>query len=457
MQRIAATLVLAATLGAQEPDRGRVVENVVTLSDPAQTYTLYLPPGYSENDRRPLLYIFDPGGRGTRATELFRDAAEEYRWIIISSNGTKSGDGPANDKALRAVLPEADRYATDARRRYASGMSAGAMLSWAVGSNTNLLAGVIGSGGRLVDNLPREKFNFAHYGFAGDTDFNHREMRLLDAELARHGKAAHRFETFEGDHRWMPPALAKNAVGWMELVAMKENRRVRDQALVDRLYANDLSAAAALESKGKRVEALDRYKAIVRTFDGLRPFEEARDGVARLERDPATKAEAKELMRWYAFEDRYLSEVVARMNVTFAALREEPAGGILGREVRLPELKSRAKRPDPEGLTARRLLATLYSQLSFVFVPALLERREPAIAVEAMRVAVEIRPDLWQAHYNLGAIAARAGMKKRALDSLEKAIELGMKDAALLAGDADFASVRDDERFRELAGRIAKP
>jgi predicted esterase len=430
MRRLLLILCIATRAAA-----GELMENVATRADPTQTYTLLLPRGYDADKKHPLLYVFDPRSRGRMAAEIFRGAADEYGWIVISSNQTRSDDdGAANDRAVRALLPEATRYATDPRRIYAAGFSGTAMLSWAIGIKSGLLAGVIGVGGRVIPEAPPAKFSFAHYGFAGDTDFNNRDMRIVDAQLEREGKA-HRFRQFTADHRWIGPDLAREAIEWMEVMAMKEERRARDAALIAAIYERDLAGARAMSGAG----ALRRYREIVRTFEGLHPLGDAKSAVTRLESDPAVKREWKEIASWDAFEERYLSEAVN-------AFREPD----LAHALRIPELQRRAKRDGIEGITARRILETVYTQTAFYLKRDLMQKREFERAAAILSVAVTIHPDRWPAWYNLGAAQARAGHRRKALESLEKAVASGFADRAMLLADEDFASLRGDPRFQAL-------
>ena len=156
MRRVAFLLLFATALAAAEPERGKLAENIASRLDPAQTYTLYLPNTYDAMKQQPLLFVFDPRGRGTFAAEIFKDAAERYGWVVISSNQTRSDDdGAANARAVRALLPEIGRYAIHPRRVYATGFSGTAILSCAIGINTSAFAGVIGVGGRLVEHIGR--------------------------------------------------------------------------------------------------------------------------------------------------------------------------------------------------------------------------------------------------------------------------------------------------------------
>jgi hypothetical protein len=353
---------------------GTLVENVATRADATQTYTLYLPTSYDEAKSQPVLLVMDPRGRGTQAAEIFRGAAEEFGWVVLSSNQTRS-DGPndPNERAVRALFPETALYRPS--RIYAAGFSGTAILAWSVGIATGRMAGVIGVGGRLDPAVPPEKFNFAHYGFAGERDFNQREMRLLDARL----RVPHRFTSFDGAHEWIPPALARQALGWMEAVA--GNRR-------EDVLARDLAAARALQG----LAALRQYAAIARTYGAI-PSVDAE--IARLQADPSVQRELRDEARWDEFEEQYVSAVFARMPSIFAKIRAQeapPTTADFVREFRVRDLRRRSGRAGAEGAAARRLLEAVYAQAAFYLPRQLADRGESALAEAVRGVAEVIHP-----------------------------------------------------------------
>ncbi|MEA2462797.1 MAG: hypothetical protein QOJ98_544 [Acidobacteriota bacterium] len=451
MRIFAALLLFATSLTAAEP--GTLTPSVVTRADPKQTYALYLPSTYDGVKKHPVLLVMDPSAHGLAAAEIFRPAAEEYGWIILSSNGTVSGSGDeTNELAVRAMIPELNYYPVMPGRVYAAGFSGTAILAWQIGINTGILHGVIGVGGRNIRELPPAQFSFAHYGFAGDADFNNREMREVDALLEEAGKV-HRFEVFSGEHRWITPELARDAVGWMELVAMKDGRRPKDDALIARLQASDAAAAAALETSGRKLDALRRYRAIAATYDSA----EARASAARLEKDRDVIRDRKEEATWDEFERNFHKNVLGNVRALFARFREDDLGQTqarLSRELRVPELQRRATRPGREGLTGRRLLNVIYGQTAFRLIHELLARGEYSLAAITVGVATEIHPERWGAWYNQAAAYARAGNAKAALTSLEKAVEVGFRNAAQLTADEDLASLRGTERFEALLKKL---
>jgi dienelactone hydrolase len=451
MRRFLLLFAFASSLAAAEPERGTLVEHIATRSDPTQSYTLYLPKTYDPATKRyPVLFILDPRGRSVLAAEIFREAAEEYGWILLSSNDTRSdvtGEDP-NPRALNGIIPEVDRYAVDRQRIYFTGFSGTAMISWSYALHSARVAGVIGVGGRLIDELPPAKFNFAHYGFAGDSDFNNREMRSIEAILDRESTQPHRFEVFEGEHRWINAALAHDALGWFEVVAMKQKRRTRDDALIAKLFEADVAKAKAVEATSG-LDALRRYRAIARTYDGLVPIDAINREIERLDQDRAVQRARKEEAQWDAFEVQYLQDVHSRAAIYIQQ-------GNLSQQYRLSELKQRAKKPGAEGKTAQRLLAATFAQLGHYLPTQLFAMKRYEEAVVTLSAALEIHEDRWPLWYNLGAAHALRRDHKHALDALEKAIAHGFTDADALAADADYANVRSDKRYAALVAKLRR-
>ncbi|MEO8379089.1 MAG: hypothetical protein ABI779_05450 [Acidobacteriota bacterium] len=445
---LALTFLSSAAVGGEvQIVRGRLIENLSARADATQTYTLYLPNAYDPAKRQPLLFVFDPRGRGTAAAEIFRPAAEEYGWILISSNQTQSdGSNEPNERALRALVPEAGVYATDPNRLYATGFSGTAMLSYLLGIVTGKLAGVIAVGGRVVSGAEPAKFSFAHYGFSGDRDFNNREMRLIDTILDREGKRPHRFRSFSGVHSWISPELARDAIGWMEVVA-------KNRAVVPKVFGEDLAAARDL----KGLAALRHYRAIVRTYEGLVPLDEVRSRVNALEADASVRKELAEETKWDEFERRYQLDVLAKVPSIMADLRAEESPAIASdaaRAFRVGDLLRHASRPGAEGAAATRLLESVYAQLVHGITAQLFSRQQYALATAILGAATTIHPERWSCWYNLGAAYALLGNSRQAYGALDKAIAAGFGDAASLEADTDFASLRRDKRFAELLGRM---
>jgi predicted esterase len=453
-------IFLAAALAVPaSPERGRLVESLVTRSDAEETYTLYLPTGWSAAKRSPALLVLDPRGRSAVAAELFREGAERYGWVILSSNQSRSDvDIDPNPRAVRALAMEAVTvYGVDSRRLYLAGFSGTAIASWWLASQSGGIAGVIGSGGRLVEAIPPEKFNFASYGFAGDTDFNNRQMREIEARLTKSAHVPHRYREFPGPHAWMSAELGTQAIAWMEVMAMKSGLRPRDPELAAAVFEADLLDTKGLEAAGRTLDALRSYAGIASSYEGLVDVSAAREAAARLEADPKVRAEQQAETKWDEFEVSYLRSTLGRIRQILSSLREEslrPSSARLSHELRVSELLKRAKKPGAEGRAAQRLLGSVHAQMSNYLTTEFFNRGEYALAATVLGVAIEIHSDRWPTHYNLGAAYARMGEKKKALFELDLAVANGFSGRDALLADEDWATLRDDSAFQAIAAKL---
>lgn len=441
---------------AEEIAIGQLVEDIACASDDSQTYTVYLPSGYSAAKRWPALLVFDPRGRSVSAAEIFRSGAEEFGWLILSSDNTRS-DGPwePNDRAMRAMWPELfTRWSIDPNRIYAAGFSGGAIAALVMGEVTHQLAGIISAGGRVPQGLAITETRYAHFGAAGLTDFNYSEMWKLDQLLAGRGNT-HRMEVFEGRHQWLPENLATLAIEWLELEAMKTGVRALDTELVERLYSEELAAAETLETENRGLEALWRYQTITRTFGALRDIGEVVHKIAALESNRAVMREGKERQRWDAWESRYSSRL-AKGSAQLRDLESDMSLRELQSILGVNDLKRRVTKGDYEGIVAQRVLERIWTHTSFYMARDLLAQKRYRDAMTSLSVAVDIRDDSSFAWYNLACAAARSGSKKRALEALEKAIALGFRDAAHIASDEDLESIRKDPKYIELMAELSR-
>jgi predicted esterase len=354
--------IIALMLMKDPPTPGRLVEHINCPSDPTQTYSIYLPSAYVATRRWPLLLVFDPGGRGARAAEMFREAAERFGWIVAASENSRNGPWEPTLRAVNAMWPALlGGYAVDARRVYTAGHSGGATVAWMIARQTGQIAGVITSGQPNPGADPGKTGAFAWFGAAGQTDFNYLEVKGIDARLARSG-AAHRVEFFDGGHQWPPAELTFRAFGWMELVAMKEGRRPRDGDLAARVLADDMAHARAFEEHGLLTDARRSYESIVSSYAGLVDVSEAERQGKTLESDARFKS-ARKLEERADRRERDEADALGRMIARLSG-EDPPHIQELRGQINLDSLVKAARGDSYEASSARRSLALVRVQLS---------------------------------------------------------------------------------------------
>ena len=123
-----------------------------------------------------------------------------------------------------------------------------------------------------------------------------------------------------------------------------------------------------------------------------------------------------------------------RLRAELEQLGQEFLADILGRE---------AERR-PENLAALADLAHVLTRLG---------RLEEGLVID--RRLVRLEPDNPTVHYNLACSLALLQRIDESLDALAQAIQFGYDDAEHLLRDEDLAALRAEERFQEMARRLA--
>jgi predicted esterase len=447
---------------------GEVVDSVVSISDPTQSYALYLPSAYDPGSTWPVLYLMDPRGRALIPMELFREAAERRGWILMSSYDTAS-DGPVepNEIALDAMLGDTQRLlAPNMNRLYLCGFSGTARMGWMFAASlAGHVAGMIGVGGGLPSSgvgpgypsmLAAGPFSF--FGVAGNTDFNYEEMQRLDAMLAKFD-VPQRLALFEGPHTWLPKDMADRGVDWLEIQAMKDGLRPTDLQLVDELFSGWLEEARELEAQGRPLAAAEAYRALVTDFVNLVPIDrltEASDRANELERS----REVRDLVEVKRKNAEANEEFGKKLGDRLRRLRseDEPAKAAekLIKDLKLEDVKRRAESvgDTAEALAAQRLLERTFVQTIF-YVPRDYIDTEPERALASLTVARAAKPESPRVCYQEARVYAAAERTDEALDALECLVDAGVvRDADFLENEQYLRTLAGEARFAELMERV---
>lgn len=355
--RVAGCLCAAIALLAGSPSLaadlpvGQIIDKVTCGTDASQSYTLYLPSAYKPDRVWPVIYAFDPGGRGRNGVERYQAAAEQYGFIVAGSNNSRNGEDPR--PAISAMTRDvAERFKIDPKRMYTAGMSGGSRVALALALEVGKIAGVIASSAGYPDGVRRKTLRFPVFATAGTEDFNHLEMRRFDSDLT----TPHHLVIFEGGHVWLSSALALEAVEWMEIQAMKSGLKPRDEKEIDQIFAKRMAAVGS----GRDKHAFLELQSMAADFEGLRDVKALAARANDLGQDKGVR---DALQKDRDEDDR---EVQMMNDVAWAedALDrfEDHAEALVTLRQRWQQLSEQAKKP--EDSTERRLARRVLSSLS---------------------------------------------------------------------------------------------
>lgn len=441
---------------------GKVIPEIVSLSDPAQSYALYLPTTYRTDHQWPVVVIMDPRGRAVSALENFRPGAEELGYVLVSSYGTLSDSPDAfvrNQAAVDAMLKDLPRLVSvDPPRLYLAGFSGTSRVAWVFGlALKGNVAGIIGCGGGLPEVGPgiQEDLPFAYFGVAGSTDFNYQEMRRLDRDLEKVG-ANHRLAHFEGGHQWMPPEVATEALTWMRLRAVAGGLQQAEPAWIRERFEAALGKAKTARDEGDALAALLRFEEIVEDFSPWLDVAAARQEAAALRRSKevsAARARQQKLTRQEeVFETRF--------DHWFEKWRSSELVSLPGRslaELQIENLRRLARGEDPEvASSARRRLSHAFVQIHASLAQQFRNRRDFEREVALLQIAVEINPQHRGAQFKLAKAFTRWGRYDPAFEALEKAVASGPTDRLSLEQDPELAPLRQRRQWQQVLQQISQ-
>jgi len=351
-----AWFVLASlvALTAADLPAGQIVDHVTCATDPSQSYALFAPANYTGSRSWPVIFAFDPGGRGRNPVERYQAAAEQYGFIVAGSNNSRNGS-PEFVHAVEAMtIDVGNRFHLDPKRIYLAGMSGGSRVALfiALQAPAGSIAGVIASSAGYPDSRPRKTLPFALFGTAGTDDFNHLEMRQLDQALT----TSHHLAVFQGGHTWLSSALAVEAVEWMEVQAMKTGLKPRDDQELDALFTK--RSGVVMQGKADKDTFL-AAQSIADDFNGLKDVAVFQARAAELGRDHAIRAALKKDRDEDDREEALLRDMASAAARLEAEDERPSALGELRQRWKDLSAQSKQASDSPQRRLARRVLGAL--------------------------------------------------------------------------------------------------
>ena len=343
--------LLAAIAYGQELPRGQIIDAVECQADPAQHYALYLPSHYSPARKWSAIFAFDPGARGRAGVERFQAAAEKYGYIVAGSLNSRNGPWEVSLEAATAMMGDVvRRFSVDTKRIYTAGQSGGARVALEIALGSSQIAGVFASSAGFPEEV-QKSVPFPIFGKTAVDDFNYLELKALDRVVT----TPHRVVVTEGGHAWMSSETAVEAVGWMEVQAMKSGQRARDGALLDRIFAERVARVNAQKDGLDAVLALDSLAA---DFQGLKDVSKFAQRAAALRNQKDVEREITEdhlAEQREAEQTNEIYQLRGRLD-SIPMMRDQNLARL---KARVWELSRQAKSPDDstDRRIARRILS----------------------------------------------------------------------------------------------------
>ena len=84
-------VVLGSSALYAQNEKGMIIDSIAVSKATNETFALYLPKSFMENEPQPIVFIYEPLGRGAVGIQPFIPASEKYGLILVCSNNSKNG------------------------------------------------------------------------------------------------------------------------------------------------------------------------------------------------------------------------------------------------------------------------------------------------------------------------------------------------------------------------------
>lgn len=454
---VCALLSLAASSAADKsgglPLPGKI-SDVVCSADPTESYALYLPSKYTVEKRWPIIYFFDPGGRGQRPVEMYKDLAEKYGLIFAGSNNSRNFSGNQS-QAVNAIWQDTHlRVSLDDRRVYVSGFSGGARVAGAMALNSaGQIAGVIAHGAGYPNGHGEGSDKLLYYFAVGNRDFNWPEVITDGHERDKQG-LAFRVRQYAGTHQWAPPEVMEDAIQWVIIKAMQSSAMPVDASFVDQQFLRIQKQAEDAEKSNDILAEYDAYRSLSSDFSGIRDVTAALAKLTALKQGGALKTALKDEQEQIAEQFNIEKEISPK-------LRAYEAGDVPDlNELRIEILQAMAglkQQADHAKSDQRRLV--LSRAMGDITVEGIEHGQEEFQAhhfdkaescFDLMR---QITDEPWPVLL-LAETRVAMGNKKQAMKDLREAIRRGLKDPEILRSDKQLETLQKDPAFQKLLAEM---
>ncbi len=241
----------------------------------------------------------------------------------------------------------------------------------------------------------------------------------------------------------------------MEVLAIKQGLRPRNEKLVGELFLKETAEAQALEQSGKLIDAANSYGSVIGAFKGLA---DTSDLEAR--REQLRKSDSyQRALREESADAREELATRTRLNKVLSRIDRDKSD-LLNLEKALKDLKLEPllREIDEDKDTRAKLVS--YRCLQSVGLDcrlkgfAALNSRDAKRAIVFFEIAVRVAKGmpgrLEYLYFYLASAYALDQNKDKALACLAEAVKAGFKDVGMLEKERNFDSLRTTKGFQDI-------
>ncbi|MBI6120058.1 hypothetical protein [Salegentibacter maritimus] len=409
---------------------GTIVDSIPVSDTLEDDFAIYLPRNFDEKKEWPVIFVFDPQGRGRATAQFFRTIAEKQSYIIAASNINLKQDSLKNN--ITKIAPLINRvdgmFAIDREQVFIAGLAEGGQLASALPFIYNNIAGVLAVENSWLNtdylNTGKEFFFSA---VACDDKYTKNVLTEIKDYLDKENFPTEiNFYSCNGKTEWPNMDVIENAVAGFTLQAIKNGKRLADLDLITALYNAEVEYAQVLRRTRNYYQSFEKLKQIEDKYDGFGLEVDLGDQIKNIRRNKAFKQQRRDYRNAINTENEKQEEYVYYLDADVAISNFENIGWWVAQ---VEELKQQSEKlTGPKQKMASRLLGFLdnYSETYYNAYINSQAKAKSKIFVSVLRTI--FAKDDPAAYLTIIKIAGHDGDHETALLYLEDLLKTGYKD-----------------------------
>ncbi|GAA0726242.1 hypothetical protein GCM10009430_33030 [Aquimarina litoralis] len=274
--------------------RKGVVTDSIAVPETEGVYSIYLPKSFDLNKPWPILFGFDNNENISALTHLFKNAAEEFGYIVAISNyGNKLSESDKSSYIPVFVKHIISLFPIQEKRMYALGVGDNASLNTSLPLFYEQFSGVIAINDSFdYHQKLRRNRNFSYFGIVNTHNFRYQDFFLYNKYLDRKGISSSLY-TYEGNMKLPSQDIVHRTLPFFTIDAMRKGNIPVDSLWINMLYKKDKENIFELKEKGDYLEAYDELTRMQKKFQTFVDTDELKNEQKEIKKIKAYKTEKR--------------------------------------------------------------------------------------------------------------------------------------------------------------------
>ncbi|MUP44232.1 hypothetical protein E0K83_00545 [Gramella sp. BOM4] len=431
--------------------KGRVTDSLSIPGKKNETFALYAPTNYTADKQWPVVFVFDPKGRGRNTAGLFQPAAEQQGYLIASANIDLTSR-PIDSilitatSMMRIVL---DAFSVNPERVYAAGLGEGAQIASTLPLFYKDIAGVMAIGNSFVNrDLVNRNNPYMFIGVGGNQDYM---VYQIEEYLRFFDKLEFPTDVyyFEGrEDQWPESDVISNAMSGFTLQAIRQGKGNPEKEFRRELFENEMAYAEKLWRTRNYFAAYQKLERMEEKYEGFGFDDEIKDKMKEIKGTRTFNSQRREFRQATQYEKEQQDEYEFLMRTDIMSANFENIGWWAYQMDELDKLKKNSSE------AKSNMAYRLHGYLDFISkreFDAIMKSRAPIdtkMFIAVLRTAINKTDP--EAYLKIISLASLDGDNETALLYLEDLLKTGYSNKEAIYNIDGTLSLRITPEFNAI-------